>query len=487
MSLHLEEGDGRHINSTSVDDDDIESVYAFVCENAPKSSKVILQNTMRTAQSESLFYTNVLVQDKIELKGMLVTGSMATTISADTIPMLKQAGIMTDDMLASADIVLVGCGGKLTSPLGLCDLKFEVYGYKFIVPVLIVEGQIDPIILGTNVLKPLIRHFKSNDGFWRFMGKPDAACQSDSSQFLRLLSNLERWRGESIPDKVGTLKLKNAVTLQPMTEHLVWGRLPTGTVLSAGSTVLIEPCTSPCVNKQIMVGRIVSPLWGDGWLPIKIINPTSTEITLRRNSKVADVAPCIALEDFDQSANSFTVQQNVGKMQSSSSCYSLTARSLCSDPSDVNEKLEMLGLSSIPIGDCEVSAQCKEKLVDLVETYESVFSRHHLDCGEAQDFCHRIRLTDDRPFRLPYRRISPGHYQKLKETLDKMEAKDIIRKSCSEYASPLVLVWKKNGDLRICTDFRWLNARTVKDAHPLPHQSDVLAALGETCFLAPWI
>ncbi len=472
------------MSSTSFDSDDIESVYSFLCENVPKSSKVIFQNTMRTAQSESLFYTNVLVQDKVELKGMMDTGSMATTISTDIIPMLKQAGVMTEGMLAPADIVLVGCGGKQTSPLGLCDLKLEVYGYKFIVPVLFVDGQIDPIVLGTNVLKPLIRHFKSNDGFWCVVSKPDAPCQSDSSQFLRLLSNLERWRGESIPDRVGTLKLKSAVTLQPMTEHLVWGRLPTGTVLSAGSTVLVEPCASPCVNKQILVGRIVSPLWGDGWLPMKIINPTSAEITLRRNSKIADVFPCIALEDFDPLPDNLTVQQNVGKVQSNSSCCSLTARSMCSNICDVNDKLEKLGLSSIPIGDCDVSLQCKEKLVDLIGTYESVFSRHHLDCGEAREFCHRIRLTNDRPFRLPYRRISPAHYHKLKETLDEMEAKNIIRKSCSEFASPLVLVWKKNGDLRICTDFRWLNARTVKDAHPLPHQSDVLAALGRNMFFS---
>lgn len=43
------------------------------------------------------------------------------------------------------------------------------------------------------------------------------------------------------------------------------------------------------------------------------------------------------------------------------------------------------------------------------------------------------------------------------------------------------LCGKKNGDFRICTDFRWLNKRTLKDAHPLPHQADCLAALGGNC------
>lgn len=55
-----------------------------------------------------------------------------------------------------------------------------------------------------------------------------------------------------------------------------------------------------------------------------------------------------------------------------------------------------------------------------------------------------------------------------------------IRKSSSEYASPLVLVWKNNGDLRVCTDFSWLNKRTLKDAHPLPHQ----AALSGNAFFS---
>ncbi|KAK3553759.1 hypothetical protein QTP70_009185 [Hemibagrus guttatus] len=60
-----------------------------------------------------------------------------------------------------------------------------------------------------------------------------------------------------------------------------------------------------------------------------------------------------------------------------------------------------------------------------------------------------------------------------------MEEQEITCKSYSEWASPLVLVWKKTGDLRVCVDYCWLNTGTVKDAHPLPHQADCLAALGE--------
>lgn len=68
--------------------------------------------------------------------------------------------------------------------------------------------------------------------------------------------------------------------------------------------------------------------------------------------------------------------------------------------------------------------------------------------------------------------------------LTEIEEQEIIRKSVSDYASPLVMVWKKDGGLRICTDFRWLNARTHKNAHPLPHQSDSLAALGGNTYFS---
>ena len=481
MSLHSGEDSGRHLSLPSGLNDDIESVYSYLCETLPKSSRVVMQNTMRVTQSDSLFYASVLVQGKVEVQGMLDTGSMATTLSADVVPRLREAGVLLGESPTPVDIVLVGCGGKQTSPLGVLDMVIEMYGFKFEVPVLIIKGQVDPLIVGTNVLKPLIRQFKSSDAFWRVVSQPDVAGQGDSSQFLRLLSNLERWRGESIPDKVGTLRLKSAVTLQPMTEHLVWGRLPPKTRISVGSTVVVEPSTTRCINRQMLVGRIVSPMWGDGWLPVKIVNPTPDAVTLRRNAKVADVYPCIALEDFDHDL----VSQNVATVRSGSSHGSLSVNSDSGGVvGNVDSTLQGLGLGSIPIDDCQASPCGKDRLVDLIKEYESIFSRHKLDCGEAREFCHRIRLTDDRPFRLPYRRLSPAHYQKLKETLDEMEEKEIIRKSSSEYASPLVLVWKKNGDLRLCTDFRWLNARTVKDAHPLPHQADVLAALGGNVFFS---
>lgn len=80
-------------------------------------------------------------------------------------------------------------------------------------------------------------------------------------------------------------------------------------------------------------------------------------------------------------------------------------------------KLHDLGQDQIDIQSCGVSEEWKDRLDNLVVKYESIFSRDRFDCGEVNDVVHRIRLKDEKPFRLPYRRLPPSQYQKLKQTL----------------------------------------------------------------------
>ena len=63
-----------------------------------------------------------------------------------------------------------------------------------------------------------------------------------------------------------------------------------------------------------------------------------------------------------------------------------------------------------------------------------------------------------------------AHIQQLLDSL-------VIRESSSPYASPIVLVWKKDGTLRLCVDYRQLNSKTRRDAFPLPRIEESLDAL----------
>lgn len=151
----------------------------------------------------------------------------------------------------------------------------------------------------SNVIKHLIHQLKQNSSYWRVMGKPESTNDPGIEHFLNMLSGINRWKGGVIPDIVGTVKLPQAVTLLPHHEHLVWGRLPANSPVSAGSGVRRCSKFPHTHKKNVMVGRAVATMSGDRWVPVKIINSSNKQITLRRNAKLADVFPCAALEDLD--------------------------------------------------------------------------------------------------------------------------------------------------------------------------------------------
>ena len=59
-------------------------------------------------------------------------------------------------------------------------------------------------------------------------------------------------------------------------------------------------------------------------------------------------------------------------------------------------------------------------------------------------------------------------YDEVKAHIQEMLDIGAICPSNSPWASAVVLVWKKDGKLGFCTDWRKLNTQTVKDAYGLP-------------------
>lgn len=90
---------------------------------------------------------------------------------------------------------------------------------------------------------------------------------------------------------------------------------------------------------------------------------------------------------------------------------------------------------------------------------------------------HHIRLQDQTPFKERPRLIHPGDREAVRQHLRELLDAGIIRESESPFASPVVLVRKKNGKRRLCIDYRKLNARTIEDAYALPNIEETFSAL----------
>lgn len=76
------------------------------------------------------------------------------------------------------------------------------------------------------------------------------------------------------------------------------GEVPNGARVSSGSTVIVEPTSACSALKDILLGKVLTPMWGDRWVPKKVLNASLNPVTLSRNAKLVDVAPCLAVENL---------------------------------------------------------------------------------------------------------------------------------------------------------------------------------------------
>ena len=97
--------------------------------------------------------------------------------------------------------------------------------------------------------------------------------------------------------------------------------------------------------------------------------------------------------------------------------------------------------------------------------------------GRTDAVVHEIDTGSTRLIRCNPRKLSPKKIKIQQELVDKMLEDGQIEPSVSAWSAPTVLVTKKDGSTRFCVDYRRLNARTKKDAFPLPRIDDSLNSL----------
>jgi hypothetical protein len=115
---------------------------------------------------------------------------------------------------------------------------------------------------------------------------------------------------------------------------------------------------------------------------------------------------------------------------------------------------------------------------DLLHRFRKTFGPlpKHLPPKRAVD--HEIELEPGaKPPFLPIYHLSPRELEEVKEQLTMLIEAGFIQPSKSPFGAPIIFVPKKNGKLRMCVDFRALNALTVKNRYPLPRIDELLDRL----------
>lgn len=121
---------------------------------------------------------------------------------------------------------------------------------------------------------------------------------------------------------------------------------------------------------------------------------------------------------------------------------------------------------------CEVVSDTNnQEIRRKIEQFEKDYCPRKL-----HESCVKLKLVlaDEIPVSQPPRRLAPRESKFVVEQIDEWLKDGIIQPSNSEYASPIVVRPKKDGSMRLCIDYRQLNAKVVRDRYPLPVMEDVL-------------
>src|SRR5947208_1412056 len=122
----------------------------------------------------------------------------------------------------------------------------------------------------------------------------------------------------------------------------------------------------------------------------------------------------------------------------------------------------------------ELTGLQRKKVEKLLQKNEDIFIKGKYEVGRTNVVKHTIDTEDKKPIKQRARRLSVKEKELEKEHIEEMLKKGIIRRSKSSWASSIVFVQKKGGEMQFCVDYRKLNKITKKDNHSLPRIDEML-------------
>ena len=113
----------------------------------------------------------------------------------------------------------------------------------------------------------------------------------------------------------------------------------------------------------------------------------------------------------------------------------------------------------------QLDPEQQERVLDLVLKHQGIFALPNGELGHTTLVQHTVDTGDNRPIKQPPRRMPLPQREIADREVVKMLEKSYIEPSDSPWASPIVLVTKKDESTYFCIDYRQLNEVTHKDAY----------------------
>ena len=397
--------------------------------------------------------SKIIIADNI-LPALIDSGASISVIRADVFG--KFSNFSPSLTLEASDIQASAINGSMLQFKGMCLLPCRWFknGPMFSFKFYICAHLSVPCVVGFD----LLHKQKCAVDFSRgLLDVGDAV--------LECISPLSQWFEDNSPTTETSLcSVTSRFLIPPRSEALVKCNLKShhahkfsssSSRTSSDATVgLVEPHVGfTSLNSLLVASSLVTVSQNEFWL--RVLNPTCNSVTLYPSQTIAQILP------YNE-----TVLQTVGF-----------------NAVDINSAETLMQLFKSKFS--TLTKKQQKDAFSLLKQFADVFATDKWDLGSCNLHKLRIQLKDDaQPSRVPYRSMNPSKRKDLKDKITKLQEKDLISPTHSEWAAPTVLVPKRDGSYRLVIDYRKLNAQTVKTSWPLPRISDILNNLEGSIFFS---
>jgi len=389
-----------------------------------------------------------------------------TVLDTGSGPNLIKSSLLTSDVLRDMDttreiVNLRGAGGHRLKVRGLATLTVKIGNTVVRQPFIVVDALGADAILGTTFIDEHI------EALW--IRKRRVIFRNGEEFPIQKLIDNDRPSQDLMPTKEAVVederpaprvRLTHSCFLPPGMETAV------SVQMDARGDMVMESWPRLYEHHQVTLSNGVVSVRPNVPFVVRVANFGTAPVKLTKN-QIVGFGIAVPAESFVLDLNQDDPNESVGlsNLFSAENTTGTVAHGLKKPKMTTND----IDLSKVPE---EQRTAVRERLKE----YEKLWDGH---LGQASGVHHRIPLaTGSAPFRLPPFRAGPMARKVEKAEIEAMQEAKVIRPTQSEFASPLLVIPKKDGKWRACVDYRRLNALSVKDSYPLPRMDECLDSLG---------
>ena len=415
----------------------------------------------------------------VKVEALWDTGAQVSIISEGHLnQILPEVAIQSiEELLGDRTLNLQAANGTRIPFVGWVDVNLKLLRpdesekCDIHVPFLVSAQPLDLPIVGYNVIEEIVKTSgsTSDEDYLEqaFMSSFPFESPTQASALVNFIQT-------NTQSELCTLKTgKNKVLIPKRGTMKVPCRANTGEIKTR-TPVLFEPDLGMSWPSGLEVGETLVQLkqGKSSKINIEVSNTSDHDLVLNGRTLLGSLHLVKSVTPLEVKLKETQVEEMVietGKTDSEE-----LSRQTGGPTDDATDKVPTV-LVDLDLGDLtEDQKAAAEKM--LREEADS-FSTDDSDIGCIPELQMNINVTDTQPVQKRYTSVPRPLYSEVKGYIQDLLNKGWIQSSRSAYSSPVVCVRKKDGDLRLCVDYRDLNRKTSPDRHPLPRVKETLESL----------